>query len=124
MDQDQNPNENAPQPEESTGGAMDMTGPSSGNEAPTQALSDAQSYTGTELDPALDVDFDLDDWEDDQNDMTRTMIMAAGGLAALGVLAVILRRRSRPKTGLAGVIAQVEDTTGVSGKDVQKAVAN
>src|SRR5689334_21829521 len=109
MDQDQNPN--TPQPEESMADAPDSMEQSAASDAPTQDFSSAQSYTGTELDPALDVDFDLDDWEDDQNDMTRTMIMAAGGLAALGVLAVILRRRSRPKTGLDAVLAQVEDTT-------------
>jgi hypothetical protein len=36
-----------------------------------QPAGDLASYTGTELDPALDVDFDLDDFEDEQNDTMR-----------------------------------------------------
>jgi hypothetical protein len=99
MDQDQNPNENL-----------------------TQPMSEAESYTGTELDPALDVDFDFDDWEDEDNDMMRMVMLGAGAAAALGVFALLLRRRKRPKTGLAGVAEQVAETVETVGKDVQEAV--
>jgi hypothetical protein len=88
----------------------------------TQALDEPQSYTGTELDPALDVDFDLDDWDDDENDMMRMVAMGAGAAAAIGVLAMLLRRRNRRKTGLAGVAEQVAESVSTSGKDLQKAV--
>ncbi len=87
-----------------------------------QPASDVQSYTGTELDPALDVDFDLDDFEDEQNDTMRIVGLAVGGVAALGIVLWLLGRRSRPKPGLAGVVERVSDDLQSTGKDVRKAI--
>ena len=84
--------------------------------------SDVQSYTGTELDPALDVDFDLDDFEDEQNDTLRVVGIAVGGIAALGVALWLLGRRTRPKPGLAGVVEQVTEQVQATGKDAKKAL--
>ena len=89
---------------------------------PTQPMGEAESYTGTELDPALDVDFDFDDWEDEDNDTMRMVMMGAGVAAALGVFALLLKRRKRPKTGLAGVAEQVTEQVETVAKDVQEAV--
>src|SRR5215212_3739545 len=83
---------------------------------------DALSYTGTELDPALDVDFDLDDFDDEPNDMMRMVGMAVGGIAALGIALWLLGRRTRPKPGLAGVVERVSDQVEAAGKEAKKAV--
>ncbi len=91
---------------------------------PDPPANDIQSYTGTELDPALDVDFDLDDFEDEQNDTMRIVGLAVGGVAALGVVLWLLNRRNRPKPGLAGVVESVSDNLQSTGKDVRKAIEN
>lgn len=76
-------------------------------------------YTGTELDPGLDLDFDFDDEDEEQDDLIRIVGVAAGAAALLGGIMLLLSRRQK-KHGLEAIVEQVSNQADDLGKALQK----
>jgi hypothetical protein len=79
-----------------------------------------EQYAGSEPDPAVDLDFDLDDedFDDENGDLMRVIGMAGGAAALIGGLIILLGRKKETPTEK--LVAQAQSV----GKDVRKAVKN
>ena len=75
-------------------------------------------YAGSEPDPAVDLDFDLDDedFDDENGDLMRVIGMAGGAAALIGGLIILMGRKK--ETPAEKVMAEARSVT----KDVRKAV--
>ena len=106
----------AQQPEAGTGAGPDQP--------VAEASAGALGYTGTEYDPALDVDFDLEDFDEDNGDMLRLAGIGFGVAAAVGGLAWFLAHRRHRATGVAAVAERVTTTAAAGGKELQQLAAD